>query len=185
MIATFTAALAVGTARQARALTKMSGDLGTRYMISSLRTTTSAIALAALCWAAGASAAEQTVGMRTLQRPAEPSVAILQPRQVQGVLGREVRSSANENMGRIVDIVVDHAGRVRAAIIDFGGFLGVGSRKIAVEWNTLRFDIDSDKRDLITLELTRDQVREAPEYKDKKSVVVLGAAGGLQPMPVD
>jgi hypothetical protein len=28
-------------------------------------------------------------------------------------------------------------------------------------------------------------VKAAPEYKDKQSVVVLGAAGGLQSMPAD
>ena len=106
--------------------------------------TTSAITLVALCWAAGASAVEETVGVRTPQTPAEPSVTILQPLQVQGVLGREVRSSANENMGRIVDVIVDPAGRVRAAIIDFGGFLGVGNRKIAVDWNALHFNPDTD-----------------------------------------
>ena len=39
------------------------------------------------------------------------------------------------------------------------------------------------KNDAITLELTRDQVKAAPEYKDKQSVVVLGAAGGLHSMP--
>jgi len=38
-------------------------------------------------------------------------------------------------MGRIVDVIVDLAGVVRAAVIDFGGFLGVGSRKIVVDWN--------------------------------------------------
>jgi hypothetical protein len=115
--------------------------------------------------------------------PAEPSVTILGSRQAQNVLGREVRSSANENMGRIVDVVVDKSGRVRAAIIDFGGFLGVGSRKIAVDWNVLSFAPDASKGDVVTLELTRDQVKAAPEYKDKQSVVVLGAAGGLQSMP--
>ena len=99
------------------------------------------------------------------------------------MLGREVRSSADENMGRIVDVIVDRTGHVRAAIIDFGGFLGVGSRKIAVDWNALRFHPDSAKRDVITLELTRDQVKEAPEYKDKQPVVVLGASGGLQSLP--
>ena len=57
----------------------------------------------------------------------------------QSILGKDVRSSADENMGRIVDVIVDRAGRVRAAVIDFGGFLGVGSRKIAVDWNVLSF----------------------------------------------
>jgi len=142
----------------------------------------SAIILVAVCWAAGASAADQTVGIRTLQTPAEPSVAVLQPRQVQGVLGRDVRSSANENMGRIVDVIVDQDGRVRAAIIDFGGFFGVGSRRIAVDWNALRFDPASNRRNVVTLELTRDQLKDAPEYRDTQSVVVLGASGGLKPM---
>jgi hypothetical protein len=54
-----------------------------------------------------------------------------------------------------------------------------------VEWSALHFDPDSSKREVITLELTRDQVKEAPEYKDKKSVVVLGASGGLLPLPMD
>jgi len=117
------------------------------------------------------------------QEPPEPaSVTVLGSRQAQSVLGREVRSSANENMGRIVDVIVDREGRVRAAVIDFGGFLGVGSRKIAVDWSALRFDLD-EKRELVTLELTRDQVKAAPEYKEKQSVVVLGAAGGLQSLP--
>jgi hypothetical protein len=117
--------------------------------------------------------------------PADTSVTVLGSWQAQGVLGREVRSTADENMGRIVDVVVDRAGRARAAIIDFGGFLGVGSRRIAVDWNALRFRPDSAKRDIITLELTRDQVKAAPEYKDKQPVVVLGATGGLQSLPTD
>jgi hypothetical protein len=123
------------------------------------------------------------VRIQTLDAAAEPSVTILGSRQAQSVLGKEVRSSANENMGRIVDVIVDRSGHVRAAIIDFGGFLGVGSRKIAVDWNVLSFAPDASKGDVITLELTRDQVKAAPEYKDKQSVVVLGAAGGLQSMP--
>ena len=42
-------------------------------------------------------------------------------------------------MGRIVDVIVDRTGTVRAAVIDFGGFLGVGSRKIVVDWSALHF----------------------------------------------
>jgi hypothetical protein len=68
-------------------------------------------------------------------------------------------------------------------VIDFGGFLGVGSRKIAVDWNALNFAPAGDKRDVVISELTRDQVKAAPEYKDKQTVVVLGAAGSLQPLP--
>ena len=146
-----------------------------------------------LCLMAGSSVAQEVSGPKepplqsapvSLQKKVinPPSVTVLGSRQAQSVLGREVRTSADESMGRVVDVVVDREGRVRAAVIDFGGFLGVGSRKIAVDWNALRFDA-SDKRDLIRSELTRDQVNAAPEYKEKGAVVVLGAAGGLQSLP--
>lgn len=114
---------------------------------------------------------------------AAPSVTVIDTQEARGILGNEVRSAADENMGRIVDVVVDSAGRIRAAIIDFGGFLGVGSRKIAVEWKALHFVPAASKRYGIVLELTRDQVKLAPEVKEGKPIVVLGASGILEPLP--
>jgi hypothetical protein len=111
-----------------------------------------------------------------------PSVTIIRARDAHGVLGRDVRSPADENMGRIVDVIVDRGGTVRAAVIDFGGFLGVGSRKIVVDWNALHFGRIANKSDSITLELTKDQVTAAPEYKEDTPIVVLGASGSLQPL---
>lgn len=112
-----------------------------------------------------------------------PAVTVLNTHEVEGILGREVRSATNENMGRIVDVLVDRTGQVRAAIIDFGGFLGVGSRKIAVDWNALHFPAPGKPDAYITLELTRDQVKAAPQYVEGKPVVVLGALGKLEPLP--
>jgi hypothetical protein len=113
------------------------------------------------------------------------SVTVLNNHEVEGILGRQVLSAADENMGRIVDVIVDRSGRVRAAIIDFGGFLGVGSRKIAVEWNALHFPPPGQANAKITLDLTRDQVKTAPEYQEGKPVVVLGALGKLEPLPFE
>jgi PRC-barrel domain len=114
-----------------------------------------------------------------------PSVTIIGARDAHGVLGRDVRSTTDEDMGRIVDVIVDRAGMVRAAVIDFGGFLGVGSRKIVVDWNALHFGRIANKSDSITLELTKDQVTAAPEYKEDTPIVVLGASGSLQPLQFD
>jgi PRC-barrel domain len=117
---------------------------------------------------------------------AKPTVTVFDRLEVQGILGKEVRSEANENMGRIVDVIVDRSGQVRAAIIDFGGFLGVGNRKVAVAWNALRFPPDPKdpkKVGRIGLDLSREQVQAAPEYKEDKPVVVLGASGGLESLP--
>jgi len=110
-------------------------------------------------------------------KPSDPLPAVLDQQEVQSILGRDVRSTAGEDMGRIVDVLVDRAGQMRGAVIDFGGFLGVGSRKIVVDWGALHFS-PSDPDDRITLELTRDQVKAAPEYKNGKPVVVVGALRG-------
>jgi hypothetical protein len=117
--------------------------------------------------------------------PPPPSVTIIGARDAHGVLGRDVRSPTDEDMGHIVDVIVDRVGMVRAAVIDFGGFLGVGSRRIAVDWNALHFGRIANKSDSITLELTKDQVTAAPEYKEDTPIVVLGASGTLQPLQFD
>jgi len=104
--------------------------------------------------------------------PSIPPKTMLDNNQSRGILGTSVRSAANEDMGRVVDVIVDRTGIARAAVIDFGGFLGVGSRKVAVDWNAIRFAGTNG----LSIDLTRDQVRTAPQYQEGKPIVVLGAA---------
>jgi hypothetical protein len=139
------------------------------------------VALAGVASRADNEPKENPPGAATKEAVPPPSVTVIAPREAHGVLGRDVRSPANEDMGRIVDVIVDRTGTVRAAVIDFGGFLGVGSRKIVVDWNALHFGRVAEKGDSITLELTKAQVAAAPEYKEDTPIVVLGAAGNLQP----
>jgi hypothetical protein len=119
--------------------------------------------------------APSTVGVAS-----PPSAIALDSQDVEGVLGKEVRSSADENMGRIVNVVVDRNAQPRAAVIDFGGFLGIGGRKLAVDWNLLHFGPAGNGRGRITMDLTADEVRAAPEYKEGKPVVILD---GLHNLP--
>ena len=141
-------------------------------------------------WAADDAASPPTTSKAAPQADAKapappPSVTVIGARDAHGILGREVRSAANEDMGRIVDVIVDREGMVRAAVIDFGGFLGVGSRRIVVDWNALHFGSVANKSDSITLELTKQQVSAAPEYKEDTPLIVLGAAGSLHPWEYD
>jgi sporulation protein YlmC with PRC-barrel domain len=113
--------------------------------------------------------------------PGTPAT-VLDDQEVSTILGKSVRSSTGEDMGRIIDIIVSRDGQVHAAVIDFGGFLGIGTRKIAVDWRALNF-APAGKPGSITLDLTRNQVRLAPEYKRGEPVVVVGAAGAERTMP--
>ena len=118
--------------------------------------------------------------------PPNPSpgtqAVVLDDQEVSTILGKNVRSNADEDMGRIVDIIVSRDGQIHAAIIDFGGLLGIGTRKIAVDWRVLNF-APAGKPDAIRLELTRNQVRLAPEYRRGEPVVVVGAGTPERAMP--
>jgi hypothetical protein len=81
------------------------------------------------------------------------------------VLGKKVQGPKGEDLGRVVDVLADAGGRVRIAIIEFGGFLGVGNRRIAVDWSLLRFNPDDEAKPLI-LSVSRKKLQSAPEYKN-------------------
>jgi hypothetical protein len=87
------------------------------------------------------------------------------PEQALAILGVQVSQPDGKTVGRLVDVLIDAAGTPEAAVIDFGGFMGVGARKVAVHWSTLHF-APGDAKHPITLDLTPDQIKTAPEYKD-------------------
>ena len=87
------------------------------------------------------------------------------------MLGIEVRSSHERNIGRIVDVLADRNGDVDAAVIEFGGFIGIGTRKFAVGWPDLRFEIDGNQLVAI-LDIPADQLRAAPDYRPDQPTIV-------------
>ena len=133
--------------------------------------------------AAGGVVAANGASAYEAQLPSDTPITHTILRHTNSVLGKELVASGR-NAGRIVDVLTDEAGRVRAVVVDYGGFLGVGSRKIAVAWKALRFLPTAKKGEHIALELTRDQVRAAPEFKEGKPVIVLGASGNLESLPL-
>jgi hypothetical protein len=95
-----------------------------------------------------------------------------------GILGRNVAGPDGKVIGRVVDVLVDAGSNPRAAVIDFGGFLGVGTRRVAVNWSDLTFPPTGTDTD-IKLDLTADQIRSAPTYTDQTK-----PASVVQPPPV-
>lgn len=88
------------------------------------------------------------------------------------IMGHTVDGPNGKDIARIADILIDASGQPVAAVIDFGGFLGVGNRRIAVDWKTLHF-APADKDHPITLEMSLDQIKAAPDYKELQSAPVM------------
>jgi hypothetical protein len=97
---------------------------------------------------------------------------------VTAVLGRQVWDEDGHPVGRIVDVLVDGAGACRAAVVDAGGFMGLGQRRVAIAWSALHFTPGSDK---IALDLKEDQVAAMPEYKPAGTGPVVVASPNAAP----
>ena len=55
------------------------------------------------------------------------------------VVGLNVYNDQNENVGSINDLLMDKSGNIKAAVISVGGFLGMGSRYVAVSFDKMKF----------------------------------------------
>ena len=110
------------------------------------------------------------------------SALVVDEQGAQTLLGLPVQTSKGENVGRVVDVVVDRSGALLAAIVDFGGFLGVGSRKIAVDWRMLHFP-KTDGMGKLVADLPFNHLRDAPVYKPGEPIVIMGAPAPPPPKP--
>jgi hypothetical protein len=87
------------------------------------------------------------------------------------ILGREVTNRDGDG-GRVIDVLIDLDGRSGAVVVEFGGFMGIGSRKVAVRWDALRF-VREGNRSLLIIDVSREQIKDAPEYKPNEPPTVL------------
>ena len=70
-----------------------------------------------------------------------------------------------DNIGIVDDIILTKNGQVHAAIIDVGGFLGIGTRTIALKMDALHIvDMYNIDDFYIVIASTQDQIDAAPEY---------------------
>jgi hypothetical protein len=49
------------------------------------------------------------------------------------LVGLNIQNAGNENIGEIYDIILTDAGAVKAYIVSVGGFLGMGTRYVAID----------------------------------------------------
>jgi hypothetical protein len=110
---------------------------------------------------------------QTQSEALQPATITVLP-HTESVLGKTLVGASGENAGRIVDILADESGQVRAVLVDYGGFLGVGSRKIAVAWSGLRFGSAGDPN-AVVVDLSRENLARAPEVKAGQPVIVISA----------
>ena len=83
------------------------------------------------------------------------------------LIGKKAYGSGGQEIGSINDLVIDNNGRVLAAVIDVGGFLGMGEHSVALNWDQLKINPGNDR---VTVGMTKDQLKAAPEYRKSAQV---------------
>jgi sporulation protein YlmC with PRC-barrel domain len=81
------------------------------------------------------------------------------------LIGTKVVNTANETVGDINEIVLAKDGKVAAVIVGVGGFLGMGEREVAMNFESLRMSRDSNNNLVLTANTTRDALKGAPEWR--------------------
>lgn len=78
------------------------------------------------------------------------------------VEGTAVYNTAREKLGSIDTLVIDKlSGRVRYAVLEFGGFLGMGTDRYPLPWSTLKYDTTQDG---YVVPIDKDTLEGAPSY---------------------
>jgi sporulation protein YlmC with PRC-barrel domain len=78
--------------------------------------------------------------------------------------GINVYGTNDEHIGTVGDLALNEDGTVDALIIDFGGFLGIGTKPVAVAFENLDFLADPNNNRSLVLPITREQMEAAPAF---------------------
>lgn len=76
------------------------------------------------------------------------------------LIGADVYNDSDEHIGTLDDLMIGDDGSVGFAILSVGGFLGIGSRLVAVTFDSLTID---DYR-VVLPGATRDELQRLPEF---------------------
>ncbi|GAD20640.1 PRC-barrel domain-containing protein [Acidovorax sp. MR-S7] len=78
------------------------------------------------------------------------------------VNGTAVYNPNGEKLGSIDHLMIDKlSGQVRYAVMEFGGFLGIGTDRYPLPWNSMKYDTGLEG---YVVSLSKEQLENAPRY---------------------
>ncbi|PAU74684.1 PRC-barrel domain-containing protein [Halomonas salipaludis] len=79
---------------------------------------------------------------------------------------KDVRSTAedDEEIGSVDNLLLDEDGQIVALIVGVGGFLGIGEKNVAIEWESVELTHEDDEY-VVRVNATRDALEDAEEYE--------------------
>ena len=84
--------------------------------------------------------------------------------QASNLIGAEVKTTNNEKVGSVSDLIIDEKGQIVGIVVGVGGFLGMGEKDVAIGWDDVTRSGTSDDNEL-QIKATREDLMSAPEFK--------------------
>jgi sporulation protein YlmC with PRC-barrel domain len=105
--------------------------------------------------------AQSTVAPRESAAATNPTGAAIHADEFRAskMLGSSVYDVQNRHIGSVKDLIINERGRVVAAVVDVGTFLGMGGKYVAVPLSDLKTD-----NNRLTLDMTKEQLQQAQAY---------------------
>jgi sporulation protein YlmC with PRC-barrel domain len=92
----------------------------------------------------------------------EETAVVLKGWRASKLIGAAVYNDQNQRIGKIEDMIVSPDGKISAAVIDVGGFLGIGKHRVAIPADSFT-DITAKK--LVLPNATKDALKALPEFR--------------------
>jgi sporulation protein YlmC with PRC-barrel domain len=77
--------------------------------------------------------------------------------------GSNVVNDQNEKIGTVDDVIIGRDGNALFAVLQVGGFLGLGGRLVAVPFQSL--NLQDDGRKIVLPGATKDELKKLPEFR--------------------
>jgi sporulation protein YlmC with PRC-barrel domain len=82
------------------------------------------------------------------------------------VEGTAVYNASGDKLGTIDELMIDKiSGQVCYAVMEFGGFLGIGTDRYPIPWSMLKYDTAQDG---YVVPLDKTQIEDAPRYANDR-----------------
>src|SRR3954470_17480926 len=81
--------------------------------------------------------------------------------QVERLIGTDAVAADGRKVGKIENLLVTPDGRVDYVVLEWGGVLGLGERRVAVPWKDVALNVDGSQA---TIDMTRNQLEQAHRY---------------------
>ncbi len=80
--------------------------------------------------------------------------------------GQTVYGVNDDSVGTVRDLIIDDSGAITSVIINFGGFLGMGTTDVSVDYEDLTIISNAGYADVrVYIDATKEQIQALPEYR--------------------